>query len=188
VRWPLQGLLDLRRREEADATGTLGRALVRRRAVEAEALALRGAAVDAAARAQRWWGPGRQPDEVGPGRPGGPAPGDGAALAAAAACGARLRLDAARAGDRAERAEGRLRDEAAEVEAGRAGLRRAALQRAVVERLEASWRRAREAEAARRAEAALDDRPWTGRAERAAGAVSACRPAAARPAPARTGA
>jgi hypothetical protein len=188
VRWPLQRLLDLRRWEEADAAGALGRALVRRRAAEAEARALRGAATEIAARALRCWGPGRRGDDAGLRRPGGSAPGDGAVLAAAAACAARLRLDAARASDRADRAEARVLAEASEVEGRRAWLRGAALRRAVVERLEASWRRAREAEAARRAEAALDDRPWTERVDPAIRAVSACRPAAARPVPARTGA
>lgn len=179
MRWPLQPLLDLRRREEADATGALGRALVRRRVAEAEAVALRGAAADAAARALRRWEPGPRLGEA--------APADGAALAAAAACSARWRLDAARAGERAGRAEARALDGAAEAETRRAGLREAALRRAVVERLEASWRRARAAEAARRAEAALDDRPWTRRAGPAGRPVSACRRAGARPAPARTG-
>jgi hypothetical protein len=152
------------------------------------AVALRGAAADAAARALRRWAPAhRSDDDPGLGRPGEPALAAGATLALAAACAARLRLDAVRAGERAHLAEAGALAEAAVVATRRTGLRGAALRRAVVERLEATWRRARAVEAARRAEAALDDRPWARPADVAGRPISACRRGAGRPAPGRTG-
>jgi hypothetical protein len=139
VRWPLQPLLALRRREESAANQAWVRALASRRGREAEALALRRLAAERLARAGR--------------------AGAGAGIEAAR-WGARLRLEAEGCRARAAGAEGRVRVEAPAEEARRAALLQAARARELVERLEAAWRRARALEAARRAEAALDDRPW----------------------------
>jgi flagellar biosynthesis chaperone FliJ len=136
MRWALQPLLDLRRWDEHEATGALGRSLTRCQAAEAEAFALRRAAEEEAARALL----------------------AGVGLAAGRWA-ARLRLDAERLHGLAVEAEAKARDEAAAVEARRGALRQAALRREVVEQLEAAWRRARAATRARQAEAALDDRP-----------------------------
>lgn len=137
MRWVLQPLLDLRRRDEHEATGALGRALSRSQVAEAEAFALRRGAEEAAARAllagvgvdvARWT--------------------------------ARLRLDAERLHGLAVEAEVKAQVEAAAVQARRGALRQAALRREVVEQLEVAWRRAKAVARARQAEAALDDRPW----------------------------
>ena len=137
VSWPLRPLLDLRRREEDAASVTLGRAVARWRLAEAEALALRARAAEAAERALH----------------------AGAGIEAARWA-ARLRLEAERHGRQALDAEARAQHEAAVVETRRDALRQAGRAREVVEQLEEVWRRARALELARKAEAALDDRPW----------------------------
>jgi len=182
-RWRLRPLLELRRREADLATGALGRSLAGWRATEAEAAALRRLAAEVARQAlagSAAAGP-APAGLAGPGEAAAWPPGDAASLAVAAAGAARLRLESARLHHLAAEAEARAGAEAEVVESCRAGWRGAALRREVVERLEAAWRRARAVEAARRADAALDERPWSG------GGVSASRPAGSRPAPARTG-
>jgi hypothetical protein len=96
---------------------------------------------------------------------------------------ARLRLEADGLGDAASAARARASAEAAALEAWRARLGEAARRREQLERLEAAWRRRRADQAARRAEAALDDRPWPPEAGRP---ISAGRPAGWRRAPAGT--
>ncbi len=137
MRWALQPLLDLRRQEEHDATGALGRAAARSQAAGAEALAFRRGASSAASRALM----------------------SGAGVEEARWA-ARLRLEAERLHLLADEAEAKAQARAAAVETCRVALRQAALRRDVVERLEMAWRRARAVRVARRAEAALDDRPW----------------------------
>jgi predicted ABC-type transport system involved in lysophospholipase L1 biosynthesis ATPase subunit len=137
MRWVLQPLLDLRRRDEQEATGALGRAVCRCQVAEAEAFALRRGASDVAAQALAC----------------------GAGLHEAR-WGERLRLEAARLGGLAVEAEARARAEAVAVQSRSVTLLRAALRLELVERLEESWRRAEALKVARQAEAAIDDRPW----------------------------
>jgi hypothetical protein len=137
MRWVLRPLLDLRRRDEQEASGALGRAVSRSHAAAAAAFELRRGAAESAARALRT--------------------GEGADVARWTA---RLRLETERLHGLAVEAEARAQAETAVVETRRAVLRQAALRREVVEQLELAWRRARAVEVARRAEAALDDRPW----------------------------
>ncbi len=137
MRWPLQPLLDLRRRESTAAERALGRAMACCQAAEAEALALRGEAARGRA---------------------------AASLPAAAHWIARLGQDAGRLHARASEADERARVARSDLERRRADVQDASARREVVERLGATWRAARKLEAARRAEAALDDRPWPRRA------------------------
>jgi hypothetical protein len=136
--WPLQPLLALRRREEAAATTALGHAAARCRLAEREEETLRDRARETAARA------------LGAG-----------ACAEGARWASRLRRESELLRERAVEAETRSRLEAGAVVARRVALDRAARGREVVERLEAAWRRSRDLEAARRDQAALDDRPWS---------------------------
>jgi flagellar biosynthesis chaperone FliJ len=166
VSWKLRPLLDLRRRQEAEASQATDGALAHWQAAEAEALALRRRRADAAALAER----------AGPG-------------VEVVHWAARMRLEAARLLGPSAGADARARDAAAELERCRAALREAEVRRTLVERLEAAWRRARTLEANRRAEVALDDRPWhpgTGGAIPAVSA-SASRPGGSRRDPVRTG-
>ena len=174
MRWPLQPLLDLRTREEEEATWRLVLAEKDRRIVEAEAAVARAEAAAAAERVLR----------VGP----------SSRLAGMASTGVageerfrgRLRLEAARRGRLAAEAELRLERVEAMVERQREALRVTAVRREVVAELGMAWRREKAETETRRAEADLDDRAW-----RPAGCqqarLSASRPAAARPAPGRTG-
>jgi hypothetical protein len=136
--WRLGRLLDLRRRQRDEAVAALARAAIRQRAAAAEARALDEQAAGLSARAQR--------SGVG---------GEAARWAA------RLRGEAAALLLQAARAEARARVEAAGLVGPRHALRRASLDLGVLERLESGWLAARRQAAARRAEAALDDRPWT---------------------------
>jgi flagellar biosynthesis chaperone FliJ len=166
VSWKLRPLLDLRRREEAEATQAMGGALAQWQASEAEAFVLRRRCADAAGLAERS-GPGVE----------------------VARWAERLRQEAARLLGPLAEADARARAAATELELSRAALREAAVRRAVVERLETAWRRARTLEADRRAESALEDRPWrpgTGGAIPAVSA-SASRPVGSRRDPVRTG-
>jgi len=153
VRWALQPLLELRRRQERAATGALGQALARWREAEARALALRRQSAAVAARALR----------AGTG-------------VVAARWAERLRQEAQRLEQRALDAEGLARQAAGAAAARRESLRQAARDREVVERLEAVWRQAQAREAARRSEAALDDRPWPAPSGWGGDPVSASRP------------
>jgi hypothetical protein len=135
--WRLGRLLDLRRRRRDEAAATLAGAVARQRAAEAEARALDDRAAGTRDRALR----------AGVG-------GDAARWAA------RLRGEAAVLLLQAAQAEARARVEAAGLAGPQETLRRAALDQGVLERLEAAWLAARRQAAARRAEAAIDDRPW----------------------------
>jgi hypothetical protein len=135
--WRLQPLLELRRRQEAAATTAFGRALASRLRAESEAQALRERAQQTAARSLF----------AGTGAEG-------------ARWRSRLRQESDRLRGQAVAAAARSQLEAEAAAARRDELRRAALGRELVEQLEAAWRRAKDLAAARRAEAALDDRPW----------------------------
>jgi len=171
--WPLRPLLDLRTREEELATRRLGEAERAARQAAAEAVAARAEAVAAAALALRV--------ESSAGHGG---------LASAQGLGEvrfreRLRLEASRRGQVADEAEDRARQLEPTVEGRRQALHATALRREAVAALGAAWRRERAAAEARRGEAALDDRPWTGRAA-PGDRLSASLPASARPAPGHT--
>ena len=137
MRWPLQPLLELRRREAEAAERALGEAVARLRATGDEALAARGAAAS-----------GREATR----------------LTRPVHWVARLGRDAARLQALAVEADQRCRVEAAAVERAQAKLREAAAGRDLLRRLRDTWREEQALVAARRAEAALDDRPWPGRA------------------------
>jgi flagellar biosynthesis chaperone FliJ len=158
--WSLAPLLTLRRHRERQAMAGLGRALAGWRAAEDEAGALELALHGARLRALE-------------GRPGG----------AGERWRARLRLEADRLEGVASVARARASVEAAELEARRARLGEAARRRQQLERLEAAWRKRLAVEAARREEAALDDRAWSAEAARP---LSAGHPAGWRRAPAGT--
>jgi flagellar biosynthesis chaperone FliJ len=136
MRWPLQVLLELRRRDAEAAERALGRALDRCRAAEAEALAARGAAACG-------WEAMRQPSPTHQA--------------------ARLDREAGRLHVRAVEADQRCWAEAAAVERCLTAVRSAVARREALRRLRAGWLEERAREAARRAEAALDDQPWPGR-------------------------
>ncbi len=174
IRWPLQPLLELRRREEERATGRLAMAERAWRAAQAEAVTAREVALDTSERALRTGVTGRE-----------------VALTSAVAHGLerfreRLRLEAARLMLGAEEAAGRARCLGAEVDRRREALRVAAVKHEAMSVLGAAWRRHEAAVAARKEEAALDDRPWPAGKEPGR-SLSAARSAAARRAPGRTG-
>ncbi len=173
--WALRPLLELRRREEQVATTALAQAERAQLQAEAEVAARRQAASSVAASALdgaagRW-----------------PAAGWlGPSLGEAGRWAERQRLEAARLARLVEQAEARARAEAGVVATRREALRKVAVRHEAVRQLEADWRRAAGAAAARRDEAAIDDRPW--RQERREPArFSASRPAAGRRAPVGTG-
>lgn len=97
-------------------------------------------------------------------------------LVAGARAAERARIEAAAHARRAEALEGRALAAGAEVERLRQRLLGAVVRREAVLQLEAEWVRARRAAMERRAEAALDDRPWPGGPRD--GLLSASRPAA----------
>jgi ElaB/YqjD/DUF883 family membrane-anchored ribosome-binding protein len=159
--WPLQPLLALREREALAAALALGAAEGRVRRLLGEADGARTMAQEAALRALQ---------SIPSGAPPGPAM---ALLAAGARAAERAMLEAAGHARRAEALSARALAAGTEVERLRLRLRRAAVQQEVVQQLEEAWRRERSEAAARRAEAALDDRPWQ--------AGKACRFSASRP-------
>jgi ElaB/YqjD/DUF883 family membrane-anchored ribosome-binding protein len=161
--WPLQALLALREREALASALALGAAEGRVRKLRGEADGARAEAHQAALRALGNIPPGAPPGLV------------LRRLAAGARAAERARLEAASHARRAEALSAKARAAGAEVERLRLRLRRAAVQQELVQQLEMAWRRERSEAAARRAEAALDDRPWQGGQ---AGRFSASRPAA----------
>jgi flagellar export protein FliJ len=136
TRWPLQALLDLRRRAERAETAALAAALGRWRASSEATASLR-----------------RQVAELDRGAGWAGAIGPVGSLASLAVWASRLQV-------MASAAETRSRTEAERVTTRRARLREAALRREAVERLRTAWTAARALEAARRIERAQDDRPW----------------------------
>jgi hypothetical protein len=159
--WPLQPLLALREREALAAALALGAAEGRVRRLLGEVDGARAAAQEAIARAL---------GIIPAGAPRGPVLSQ---LATGSRAAERARLEAAGHAQRAEALSTKVRAGEAEVERVRLRLRRAAVQQELVQQLETAWRRERSKAAARRAEAALDDRPWQGDQ---AGRFSASRP------------
>jgi hypothetical protein len=135
--WRLAPLLALRRYRERQAMAGLHQALAGWKAAVEEAGALELAHQAARARTL----------EAGPG-------------GAGERWRTRLRLEADRLGQVASAARARASAKAATLEGCRAWLGEAARRRDQLERLESAWRRRLADMAARRAEAALDDRPW----------------------------
>jgi len=154
IGWPLQPLLELRTREEETALGGLARAEGALRRVEAGVKAARWALAEAAERAARVeWSVG--PEAMGQ-----------ADLAGAARFREVLRRELARRRGLLDEVEGRARPLQAEARRWRERAVVAAVRRAAVAELGAAWRRERVAAQDRRAEAALDDRPWPARRAR----------------------
>jgi hypothetical protein len=174
TRWPLQPLLELRSREEERATARLAMAERAWQAVLAESVAAREEALGTAERALRAGTTGREP------------PLTSAVAHGLARFRERLRLEAARLLLASEEAAGRARCLGAEVDRRREALRVAAIRHEATALLGAAWRMEQATAAARKEEAALDDRPWPPGVE-PGGSFSAARSAAARRAPGRTG-